>query len=263
MTDINSIMKGDLMNSNIGIIKYFQATQSIALFIVPAIILNYLLFNKNSNFIIIGKIPTFGLLLLIILLMLFILPVIEKLMQWNEMIYFPVTLENKFQQMENEAGAITKKLLSGKSIPDLLINIFVIAAIPAIGEEFLFRGIIQRLFSDWLKNSHIAIIFGAILFSGIHLQFYGFFPRMMLGILFGYLFYWSRNIWLPVIAHFLNNFITVMIHFLINNKIRLQEYSTDKADKGMLLLITAIILTTFLVLIIRKICIAKLTEQDL
>jgi uncharacterized protein len=262
MAEINNLLKGNLTYDNILFIKYFQASQSVALFVVPAIILNYILFAKNNNFILTGKTPSFRLLFLIFLLMIFLIPIIDILMQWNEMIRFPVAIENRFHQLENEASDLTEKLLSGKSFSDLMINIFVIAIIPAIGEEFLFRGVLQRLFYDWLKNGQFAIIVGAILFSGIHLQFYGFIPRMILGILFGYLFYWSNNIWLPVIGHFLNNFITVIMQFINSNEIvNLQNFSFGLTQNGVMLLIITIVLASLLIFIIRKTCLTRFAEE--
>ena len=90
----------------------------------------------------------------------------------------------------------------------------MIAIIPAIGEELLFRGVIQRLFINWTKNAHWGILITSILFSALHMQFFGFFPRMMLGILFGYLFLWSGSLWLPILCHFINNGSAVVYVYL-------------------------------------------------
>jgi len=81
----------------------------------------------------------------------------------------------------------------------------MIAILPAIGEELLFRGVLQRIFANWTKNIHLGVWIAAILFSAMHMQFYGFLPRMMLGVLFGYLFVWSGSLLLPILCHFINN----------------------------------------------------------
>jgi membrane protease YdiL (CAAX protease family) len=89
----------------------------------------------------------------------------------------------------------------------------MIGIIPAIGEELLFRGVIQRIFTEWTKNIHWGIWISAILFSALHLQFYGFVPRAILGAIFGYLLVWSGNLWLPVLAHFINNTVAVIAYY--------------------------------------------------
>ena len=91
------------------------------------------------------------------------------------------------------------------SISSLLINMVMIGVIPAIGEEFLFRGALQKIFSEWTKNKHLGIWISAILFSAMHLQFYGFIPRMLLGALFGYTLLWTGSLWIPIFGHFVNN----------------------------------------------------------
>jgi membrane protease YdiL (CAAX protease family) len=96
----------------------------------------------------------------------------------------------------------------------LLLNLFVVAILPAIGEELIFRGAFQKLFSQLFKNKHIGIWLAAALFSAIHLQFYGFIPRMLLGAIFGYLLYWSGSLWVPIWAHFVNNAMGVTLSYL-------------------------------------------------
>ena len=96
-------------------------------------------------------------------------------------------------------------IITGKTFGAMLFNLFMIAVLPAIGEEFIFRGVFQKILYNLIKNNHLAVWMTAFIFSAIHLQFYGFIPRLILGLAFGYLFLWSRTIWLPVIAHFVNN----------------------------------------------------------
>ena len=91
------------------------------------------------------------------------------------------------------------------TIWDLFYTILVIAVVPAIGEELLFRGYLQQKLVNWLSNSHTAILITAFLFSAIHFHLQGIIPRFVLGVLLGYLFYWSNSLWLPILAHFVNN----------------------------------------------------------
>jgi membrane protease YdiL (CAAX protease family) len=219
-SELKLLYEGNLLESDIAFLKYLQISQSLSLFVIPSILLNYLLFSQNNNCIATGKIPPVILIGLVFATLLVSSSFINLLIEWNSAIKFPVFLadfEAKMQQMESNANELTQKLLSGKQISDYIFNLLMIAVIPAIGEEFLFRGVIQRIFADWFKNLHAAIILTAILFSSFHLQFYGFVPRFILGLFFGYLYLWRKNIWIAVLAHFFNNAIAITSDFL--NKI--------------------------------------------
>ena len=89
------------------------------------------------------------------------------------------------------------------------MNILIIAIMAGIGEELMFRGVIQKILIGWTKDIHLGILYTAIIFSTIHFQFYGFVPRMILGMVLGYLYIWSKSLWVPVIAHAINNALTV------------------------------------------------------
>lgn len=114
-------------------------------------------------------------------------------------------IEQWMRKMEDEGAKTTAAILKMKSIGDFLITLFIIAIVPAICEEFLFRGALQRTFLRWIKNPHVAIWISAIIFSTIHFQFYGFFPRLFLGAAFGYIYFWTGSLWYTIFAHFLNN----------------------------------------------------------
>ena len=146
-----------------------------------------------------------------------ITPFIGLLLEWNMMIPFPDWLLSS----DGKSEAIVEAFLKMSTYWDLLFTLLVVAVVPAIGEELLFRGYLQQSFSKWLSNPHVAIIVTAVLFSAIHLHFQGFFPRFILGVLLGYLFYWSGSLWLPILAHFTNNAQAVIF-----------SYPTFKVDSG-------------------------------
>jgi membrane protease YdiL (CAAX protease family) len=114
-------------------------------------------------------------------------------------------VEQWMREKEDHADNLLKLIMSPVTFSGMLMNIIIIAAIPAISEELIFRGVFQRIFQNLFRSGHFAVWFVSFMFSAIHLQFYGFLPRLILGVIFGYLFLWSRNLWLPVIAHFINN----------------------------------------------------------
>jgi hypothetical protein len=154
---------------------------------------------------------------------------------------------------EKEAAAITKIFLQMNGTSDLLINLFMIDLIPAIGEELLFRGLFQPLFQKLTNNPHLGIWLSAILFSALHMQFLGFFPRMFMGAAFGYLLLWSGSLWLPIIGHFINNAGAVFIAFLIQKNGISEEIETVGAGQGGLLyVVVSSLLVAVLLFVVRK-----------
>ncbi|MNY28869.1 CAAX amino terminal protease self- immunity [compost metagenome] len=138
-------------------------------------------------------------------------------------------VEEWMRMKEDQMAGLTKAFLKMDTVRQLIFNLFMIAVLPAMGEELLFRGVLQKLLIDSSRNHHAGIWIAAIIFSALHFQFYGFLPRMFLGVLFGYLFYWSGNIWLPIIAHFINNSTVVVVSYLFQHKFI--NFDIDKASK--------------------------------
>jgi uncharacterized protein len=212
---INNINPG-----NIPLLKFLQAFYSFGLFVFPPIMIAFFLNGRISEYLKINKLPLLLSLISVCLIMFFALPLINFMMLLNEQIHFPdflSGLELKLKSMESEAMNLSNSFLKADSLPIYLVNLLVMAVIPAVGEEFLFRGIFQRLLTEWTGKIHLAIWISALLFSMMHMQFYGFIPRMVLGAFFGYLLWWSGNLWLPVIAHFINNSIAVTAFYLKND----------------------------------------------
>ena len=146
-----------------------------------------------------------------------ILPFNEVIINWNQHLQLPTLLGELGEWMhrkEQESVILTNQLVSFNSITQLLIAILVMGFIASIGEEVFFRGIIQRKLIGWTANAHAGIWLAAIMFSALHFQFYGFFPRILLGGLFGYLYYWSGNIWVAILAHFINNSVIVITTYV-------------------------------------------------
>ena len=116
-------------------------------------------------------------------------------------------LENWMRLREKEAADLTEKILSYRTSGYICTNILIIALIPALGEELYFRSCIQNcLFINQAKLKALSsILITAMIFSAIHLQFYGFLPRMFLGSLLGLMLVITKNTWVPVICHFFNN----------------------------------------------------------
>jgi uncharacterized protein len=202
---------------NIGVVKFFQTMESVFLFLVPALlaawlysdgILKYLKADTNTSGITI---------LLVLFSWVAAIPMMNALAVFNAGMELPQwmnSVEMKIRTWEENAERLTELFLAGESNRDLVLNLFMIGLLPALGEEFLFRGVFQRLFIEWTKNKHVGIWMAAIFFSFIHFQFYGFLPRLLLGLYFGYLLVWSSSIWVPIAGHFINNgFAVIYYHF--------------------------------------------------
>jgi uncharacterized protein len=207
---------------SIRVLKYFQVVQSIGLFIVPPFVLAWLFHGKIAEYLLLNKKSSSTSILLVAVLVVFTLPLINFIGEWNTRMEFPEYLEGLEHWMKNaedNATEITEAFLNVETTGGLIFNLFMIALLPAIGEELLFRGVIQRIFTNWTRSHHWGIWISAILFSALHIQFYGFVPRMLLGVLFGYLLVWSGSICLPIVAHFFNNGFAVVAMYLIDKNI--------------------------------------------
>jgi membrane protease YdiL (CAAX protease family) len=222
--------------SDIEVIKFFQIFQSIGVFIIPSFLLAYIFHENYLDYLKLKKSPLFISVLLSVISIIISIPLINYLSYLNSGIDLPDSmsgLEDKIVELENEAALVMESFLSTRTIKGLIVNLVMICILPAIGEELLFRGIFQRLFAEWTKNVHLGVILAAVLFSFIHFQFFGFLPRFLLGIYFGYLLVWSRTIWLPVIAHFTNNAIAVVYYHFSGSNIggsEIDNFGTSPGD---------------------------------
>ena len=202
--------------------KIAQGLSSIFMFVVPPIVYYYVTRMKHQMYDLGFRKPAnpWWLLLIGVVLMFISLPVTNQLTRWNEAMSFGGVfekLEEYLKMLEETAAATTEKMLNVDTIGGLLLNLLVIALIPAVGEELTFRGVLQQGLMRRVKSPHVAILLSAAIFSFIHFQFYGFLPRMFLGILLGYMFYITRSLWTSIAMHFVNNGTAVVLYYL-NNK---------------------------------------------
>ena len=226
---------------------------SIMIFISP-----YFYVNKLSNYSIkifpINSTPV----ILVLLSTFFFMILNSGVIEWNKSINFPEFM-NSFEtwafNKEKELEKITIFLVSFENNWEFLFGILSIALIPGICEEYLFRGVLQKNFYLISKNIHIAVWLSAFFFSALHLQFYGFFPRMLLGVLFGYIYYWSGSIVYPMIAHIFNNFFSLTIFYfsqkgLLNENFEVSVNSSPKIPM-VLIIISAVLFIGFMYLLRR------------
>ncbi len=199
-----------------------QGISSIFMFVVPPIVY-YIVTRKERQMRDLGFRginKPWPLFLLVAVALVFVsMPVTTQLGLWNENMKLGPAfekIEEIIKSLEETAAAATEKLLNTDSIGGLLVNLIVIALIPAVGEELTFRGVVQQGLTRRM-NPHVAILLSAAIFSFIHFQFYGFLPRLFLGMVLGYMFYVSGALWTSMLMHFLNNGFAVVVYYL-NNK---------------------------------------------
>lgn len=201
------------VGNTMSVLKWMQGCSAIGLFVAPPLLFAY--FTKHQlgwNHVNRQQI------LLAVAFMMLSMPFINGLAVWNEGLHLPSflgSLESWIRQAEAEAMRMTEAFLIMDTPLDLLINLVVIAIIPAVGEELLFRGVIQKLFLKWNGKVHLSVWLTAFVFSAVHMQFLGFFPRLILGAVLGYMLVWSGSLWLPIVAHFTNNAFAVLLTYFI------------------------------------------------
>lgn len=196
-------------------LKIFLLISSLSTFLLPALWLQYK--ERQFNYFPHEQIKSYLPYILVFLIMIAFLPLMNWIGELNQKMELPESwkvVENWMKASEKQMAQLTERIVMDTSVTALLMNVIVLALVPAVVEEFFFRGVLQGIFQRWIGNWHITILITGIVFSAIHFQFYGFLPRMLLGVFFGYLMVWSKNIWLPVFAHFLNNFTVTVIGFV-------------------------------------------------
>jgi len=201
----------------VSFMKYWQILSHFGMFIIPALIFGRLTGGKTLNYFTLNKGVGLWLLLLSVVVIFTAQPVISWMGEVNAALTLPeqyAGLEAWMQQTEQQAAAMTTLFMSASDVQGLIVNLFMMAVIPAIGEELVFRGILQRLLQNLFRRPWIAIALSAIIFSAFHLQFYGFIPRLFLGLILGYTFYRTGRLWVPVIIHFVNNAMAVFVYWL-------------------------------------------------
>lgn len=246
----------DIKNLNYGQLqgyKFLQMLSTVGLFLLPAMAYSYLQSGSLRYLQLQKNILPIG--VLMALLVLFSgLPIVDFLANLNEQMQLPKALsglENWMRQSEDDAQEMIGTFLKMDTLFDLLVNIVMIALLPALAEEALFRGSLQPTLQRWFNNPHLAIWTTAFTFSFIHLQFYGFLPRMALGVILGYIFLFSRNLWYPILTHFIYNGMQVVVAYFFFDEIESAIQSNDPSQHLSIfwvILSTPIFLTSMLFL---------------
>jgi membrane protease YdiL (CAAX protease family) len=159
--------------------------------------------------------------------------VLSVVVEWNVSIQLP---ESAFRQWaaakEAELKILTEYIINFQSFSQFLVALLVVGVFAAVGEEILFRGLLQNLLSKVTNNAHVGVWVAAIIFSAIHLQFYGFLPRVLLGALFGYLYLWSGKLSIAILAHFLHNGLSLVIAYVASQQVGGLKITPEQMDQS-------------------------------
>ena len=200
-------------------IRISQTLTTIGTFLVPALLFAYCQNRQWFDYNAANHRPKQSMVNMVLILSITLLPVVGVLASFNECIMPQEgTVAEFMRDMEEAANHILELVTTQHSSWDLIANLLVFAVLAGVCEEFFFQGSLQPLLMNWTKNPHVGILLTALIFSALHFQFYGFIPRFLLGVYLGYLFYWSRSLWLPILAHVLHNALTILMDFTLQGR---------------------------------------------
>jgi membrane protease YdiL (CAAX protease family) len=209
-----------LISNPLAAIRISVVFQDLMIFILPAIATAMVVTRLPAQMLCVDRKPKLSIVMLALAVMVCAMPVLNCIIQWNQNWHLPESMANVeqyFRQLEDGAEATAKFLMSGASIPSLIVTILIVAVLAGFSEELFFRGALQRILSQTKINIHVVIWLVAVIFSAFHLQLFGLVPRILLGAYLGYLLYWSKSLWVPMIAHIFNNTLVVISEYYSAN----------------------------------------------
>ena len=240
----------------IQVLKFLQIISSVIIFILPVAILAFLVSRRRMEYLQINRIGKISILLLGGIVMFVAAPLINYLQEINSYLQLPQWMhgiEEWMKASEAQDDALTVAFLNHQTFYDLILNLIMIALVAAVAEELFFRGVLQKILIKMTKNVHVGIWLTGAIFSAIHLQFYGFLPRMLMGVYLGYLLVWSGSLWVTIFAHFINNGTAVIFSYLEERKTitdSVEKVGTQAGDYWYI--ITSTLLVTLLLIAIYK-----------
>ena len=204
--------------------------QDILVFILPAVLTMAILYKRPLHVMGLDRAPSWCAVAIVALFYVVSLPAMNWLVDLNKAMSLPswmAGVEQAMRSMEDEATQTTLQLLDIDSFWQFIFTVAVVGVMAGLSEEMLFRGAMLRTMQDSRLGKHAVVWMTAILFSALHMQFYGFVPRMLLGVWLGYLLVWTGNLWVPIIAHTMNNSTVVLFNYLSNKGIVAESFGDN------------------------------------
>jgi uncharacterized protein len=234
---------------DIAFLKFYLMIQTATVFLVPAVILIRKMKPEGEVGYPEFRVPQLNEIVLVVILTFCLFVVTGFAGEINSLLNLPEWLSGLEQwivKMEEDSDHLMKQILAPVGFAGLALNVFMIAVLPAIGEEMLFRGVLQKIFGRIFKSGHTAVWVTAILFSALHFEFLGFLPRLILGLVFGYLYLWSGKLWLSILAHFVNNAVPTIAAFIFGYEDIMNDVAPELWKQVLVLPIPATIIFVIL-----------------
>jgi membrane protease YdiL (CAAX protease family) len=195
--------------------------QDVFALVVPAIVTAVVITRRPAEFLAVKTAPQFKSIIIAILTLIAATPAMNLIIHWNESISLPESMSAFEQELKmlEESSRLSVQILQGENtVLNLIVSILIIGVAAGFSEELFFRGTLQNLIHTGGYKSHYAIWITAIVFSALHLQFYGFVPRILLGAYFGYVLIWTRSLWVPISVHAFNNIAYIVAQWVATAK---------------------------------------------
>jgi CAAX protease family protein len=252
LLEIGDVSKWDLAKP--GMINFMRGMliiQFVGLFLVPTFLFAIFSDRRPAKYLGLRVVPAIYILLGVALLFVAI-PLVELTGVFNHDFIPETTRIGKWMKKSEDDAARQLVFLLKRNTPrDLLLNVIFIAAFAGIGEELFFRGVLQRIFIKLFKSPLAGIIVTAIIFSAIHMQFYGFIPRFILGILLGFIYWYSGSLWPAIIAHFVYDaFFIVLVYF--NPSLATQDSPAFTAGNQTVMALFSLVLVSGIIYLMKK-----------
>lgn len=212
---VNYFSMEDMQPATLRILQIFG---SVLQFGLPALLLAIILRKRIADFFYLNRKSSSKIVFLVVLLCIFGLAFSDLLTKINHMI--PVSAEAYQRYLQTEEAYMRQifKIVDFSTVGYIALSFFILAVLPGFFEELLFRGALQPILIGWAKSPFWGIFITAVLFSMMHLSFFGFLPRVFLGMALGYIFYYSKNLWMSILFHFLNNAFAVGSFYFYSRK---------------------------------------------
>jgi uncharacterized protein len=191
-------------------VRGMMLVQFIGVFVIPSLLAAWMFSTNKKKYLGLIAPANLNYFIAAVGIMLVALPLVNWLGEVNRQVQFPAALEKWLKEKEVDAQQTIKGILGQGGIKNLLLNLVFIAGFAAVGEELLFRGVLQRILIKMFKSPWAGIIVTAIFFSALHMQFYGFLPRFFLGVLLGVIYWYSGSLWAAILAHFVYDAVLIV-----------------------------------------------------
>ncbi|MDE7376728.1 MAG: CPBP family intramembrane metalloprotease [Muribaculaceae bacterium] len=235
-------------------LRILMVMQDLFMFIAPAVLTAVIITRQPAELMLLDRRPFWPGLIMGLCVMVAAIPAMNLIIHLNESIPLPEPIEQVLRQMEDTAAGTIETLYAGHTVGSLVMGMLIVAILAGLSEEILFRGALQRILSTGGLNTHTAIWITAAVFSLMHLQFYGLIPRMLLGAFFGYMLWWSRSLWAPIILHAFNNAIYVVAQWFANGEEEsaLDALGTTVSLSDIIIVCVSVALTVLGIIIARR-----------